>query len=58
MYVMLLAGMVISALIYGALLSNYTPGRLIQVIQGSAVVTVALNLAALWKQERNRTRAA
>ena len=59
MYVMLLVGMVISALIYGALLSNYTPGRLIQVIQGTAVVTVALNLMAVWKQElRDRTRAA
>ncbi|MDJ0857929.1 MAG: PucC family protein [Dinoroseobacter sp.] len=58
MYVMLLFGMVISALIYGALLTNYTPGRLIQVIQGSAVVTVGLNLLALWKQEsRNRERA-
>ncbi len=47
MYVMLLLGMVLSALIYGALLETYTPGRLIQVIQGSAVVTVALNLFAL-----------
>ena len=51
MYVMLLLGMLVSAMIYGALLSNYTPGRLIQVIQGSAVVTVALTLFALWKQE-------
>ena len=58
MYVMLLVGMVVSALVYGALLESYTPGRLIQVIQGSAVVTVALNLFALWKQEsRNRERA-
>ena len=58
MYVMLLFGMVVSALVYGALLENYTPGRLIQVIQGSAVVTVALNLFAMWKQEaRNRDRA-
>jgi BCD family chlorophyll transporter-like MFS transporter len=58
MYVMLLLGMVVSALIYGALLENYTPGRLIQVIQGSAVVTVALNLVAVWKQEaRSRDRA-
>jgi len=31
MYVMLLVGMVVSALIYGALLENYSPGRLIQV---------------------------
>jgi BCD family chlorophyll transporter-like MFS transporter len=58
MYVMLLVGMVLAALAYGALLTDYTPGRLIQVIQGSAVVTVALNLAALWKQEaRDRNRA-
>ncbi len=58
MYVMLLFGMVISALVYGALLENYTPGKLVQVIQGSAVVTVALNLLALWKQEaRDRERA-
>ncbi len=58
MYVMLLLGMVASALIYGAMLENYTPGRLIQVIQGSAVVTVALNMIAMWKQEaRSRDRA-
>ncbi|MEM7718638.1 MAG: PucC family protein [Pseudomonadota bacterium] len=59
MYVMLLAGMVLSALVYGALLENYTPGRLIQVIQGTAVLTIAVNLFALWKQEaRDRGRAA
>ncbi|MEM9249931.1 MAG: PucC family protein [Pseudomonadota bacterium] len=59
MYVMLLVGMVVSALVYGALLENYTPGRLVQVIQGSAVLTVGLNLLALWKQEpRDRVRAA
>lgn len=58
MYVMLLFGMVISALAYGLLLENYSPGRLIQVIQGSAVLTVALNLLAIWKQEaRSRERA-
>ncbi|MEO0916196.1 MAG: PucC family protein [Pseudomonadota bacterium] len=59
MYVMLLFGMVLSALVYGALLENYTPGRLIQVIQGTAVLTIAVNLFALWKQEaRDRVRAA
>ncbi|MDJ0640674.1 MAG: MFS transporter, partial [Paracoccaceae bacterium] len=58
MYVMLLFGMVVSALVYGRLLENYTPGRLIQVIQGTAVLTIALNLFALWKQEAlNRERA-
>ncbi|MCR9108778.1 PucC family protein [Marivita sp. XM-24bin2] len=58
MYVMLLFGMVLSAIVYGMLLENYSPGRLIQVIQGSAVVTVALNFIAMWKQEaRDRVRA-
>jgi len=58
MYVMLLVGMILSALAYGALLDTYSPGRLIQVIQGTAVVTIALNGLALWKQEaRNRSRA-
>lgn len=58
MYVMLLLGMIFSAFCYGALLENYTPGRLIQVIQGTAVVTVALNFYAMWKQEaRDRRRA-
>lgn len=58
MYVMLLLGMIVSAFLYGALLETYTPGRLIQVIQGSAVVTIALNFLAMWKQEaRDRNRA-
>ncbi|MEE4118185.1 MAG: PucC family protein [Paracoccaceae bacterium] len=51
MYVMLLLGMVVSALVFGALLEDYTPGRLVQVIQGAAVTTVALNILAMWKQE-------
>jgi BCD family chlorophyll transporter-like MFS transporter len=49
--VMLLAGMVASALVFGALLANFSEVRLIQVVQGSAAVTMALNVAALWKQE-------
>ena len=58
MYVMLLVGMIVSAFVFGALLENYTPGRLIQCIQGAAVVTIVLNGIALWKQEgRDRERA-
>jgi BCD family chlorophyll transporter-like MFS transporter len=58
MYVMLLVGMIIGAAAYGALLEDYTPGRLIQVIQGTAVVSLVLNSIALWKQEpRDRARA-
>lgn len=51
MYVMLLLGMIGSAFIYGQLLSDYSPLRLVQVIQGAAVVTMVLNVVALWKQE-------
>jgi MFS transporter, BCD family, chlorophyll transporter len=54
MYVMLLVGMVIAALVFGALLVDFTPGRLIQVIQGCAVVTLVLNVIAMWKQEARR----
>jgi BCD family chlorophyll transporter-like MFS transporter len=59
LYVMLLLGMVASALLFGALLANFTEVRLIQVIQGAGVATVVLNLVALWKQEaRNPSLAA
>jgi BCD family chlorophyll transporter-like MFS transporter len=59
MYVTLLMGMIGSALIFGALLEDYTPGRLIRVVQGAAVATIVLNLLAIWKQEaRDRRRAA
>ncbi|MEM6743034.1 MAG: PucC family protein, partial [Pseudomonadota bacterium] len=59
MYVMLLVGMAASAIVFGWLLEAYSPGRLIQVVQGAAVVTVVLNGIALWKQEaRDRARAA
>jgi MFS transporter, BCD family, chlorophyll transporter len=48
---MLLLGMVSGALTYGALLAHFTEIKLIQVIQGTAVATMVLNVAALWKQE-------
>ncbi len=51
MYVALLAGSIVSALIFGALLYHFTPGRLVQVIQGAGVATIVLNGIAVWKQE-------
>jgi MFS transporter, BCD family, chlorophyll transporter len=51
MYVMLLCGMIVSALSFGAFLSDFSPGRLIQVVQASAILTIILNVTALWKQE-------
>lgn len=51
LYLMLLVGMGVSALIYGWLLTDFSQVKLIKVIQGSAVVAIALNMIALWKQE-------
>ncbi|MBL8953848.1 MAG: BCD family MFS transporter [Myxococcaceae bacterium] len=54
LYVMLLLGMVVSSLTFGALLRDFDPIKLIKVVQGAAVATMALNLLALWKQEPRR----
>ena len=54
LYVMLLIGMVASSLMFGALLSHFSQIRLIQVIQGAAMLTLVLNFVALWKQEQRR----
>ena len=43
--------MLVSALVFGLLLTDFSQMRLIQVIQGAAVVTMMLNVVALWKQE-------
>jgi BCD family chlorophyll transporter-like MFS transporter len=51
MYVMLLLGMIVSAVVFGQALHDFSPGRLIQVIQAAALVTVVLNVVAIWKQE-------
>ncbi len=48
---MLLLGMLASALLFGALLAHFSEVRLIQVVQGSALATMVLNGIALWKQE-------
>ena len=59
MYVMLLAGAVGGSLVFSVLLSDFTPQRLVQVVQGFALVVLLLNAVALWKQEpRNPQRAA
>lgn len=51
LYVMLLVGMMFAAFVIGGILTDYTPTKLVQVIQGCAVLTIILNLTALWKQE-------
>ncbi len=54
LYVMLMAGMVLSAVAFGWLLADFSQKALIQIIQGAAVVTIGLNLIALWGQEVRR----
>ncbi len=54
MYVMLLLGMIVSALVFGVALTDFSPGRLVQVIQSCAVAALVLNVVAMWKQETRR----
>jgi BCD family chlorophyll transporter-like MFS transporter len=54
LYMMLLVGMVSSALVFGTLLEGFSHQALVQVIQGAAAATLVLNLIALWKQERRQ----
>ncbi len=51
LYVMLLVGTFVTALVIGRVLQHFTPVRLVQVIQGVAALTMVLNVVALWKQE-------
>jgi MFS transporter, BCD family, chlorophyll transporter len=55
LYVTLLCGVLVSATIFGSLLQNFSQTRLIQVIQGVAVLTMVLNGVAMWKQEPRNT---
>lgn len=58
MYVMLLAGMVGAGAVYSALLADFSPTRLVQVVQGTALVTLLLNAVSMWKQEPRTHRRA
>jgi len=51
LYLALLVGMMVASLVIGSILADFTPTRLVQVIQSAAVLTFVLNLVALWKQE-------
>ena len=51
---MLLVGSVLAAVGFGLLLTPFSELRLIQVVQGSAALTMVVNGIALWKQEPRR----
>ncbi len=56
LYAMLLVGLIIGSAMLGGLLEKFSPLRLIQVVQGAAVLVVVLNLMSLWKQEARGAR--
>ncbi|MEM6954030.1 MAG: BCD family MFS transporter [Myxococcota bacterium] len=56
LYVMLLVGMMAASLLIGGLLRDFGYSRLVQVVQGAAVITFFLNLVALWQQEPRRRK--
>jgi MFS transporter, BCD family, chlorophyll transporter len=51
MYMMQLVGMVGGGFAYGWMLRDFGAVKLVQVVQGAAVVTAVLHLIAIWKQE-------
>lgn len=51
LYVMVLVGMVAASLTFGVLLQSFDYIKLIKIVQGAAMVVIALNVVALWKQE-------
>ncbi len=54
LYTMLLVGMFIGALGIGRILDDFSPLRLIEVLKGSAILTILLTTIAIWKQEPRR----
>lgn len=56
LYSALLAGMILGSGLLGWVLTDFSPTRLVQVVQGAAVVVALLNIASLWKQEARQTR--
>ncbi len=58
LYVMLLVGMVVASLCFGALLRSFDYIKLIKIVQGAAMATICLNIVALWQQEPRGARPA
>ena len=56
LYSMLLVGMIVGGALLGHILQDFSPTRLVQVVQGAAVVVAVLNVTALWKQEPRQAR--
>jgi BCD family chlorophyll transporter-like MFS transporter len=57
LYVMLLVGMIGASAFYSVALVDFSAKQLIQVIQGTALFTIVINVAAIWKQEARNPQA-
>jgi BCD family chlorophyll transporter-like MFS transporter len=56
LYAMFLLGLMLGSALLAWLLHDFSPRRLIQVVQGAAVMVIVLNLVSLWKQEARSVR--
>ena len=56
LYSMLLVGMILGSGLLGWALTDFSPTRLVQVVQGAAVLVAVLNIVSLWKQEPRQGR--
>ena len=56
LYSTLLVGMILGSALLGFALIDFTPTRLVQVVQGAAVLVAVLNITSLWKQEPRQAR--
>ncbi|SDG69536.1 BCD family MFS transporter [Roseospirillum parvum] len=57
LYVFLLVGQILAGIVFAGALLDFSHFRLIQVIQGAAVITLVFNTIALWKQEARNPQA-
>ncbi len=56
LYSAMLVGLVLGSALLGWLLADFSPTRLVQVVQGAAVLVAVLNITSLWKQEARGVR--
>jgi BCD family chlorophyll transporter-like MFS transporter len=56
LYSMLLVGMIASSSLFGLILQDFSAQKLIQMVQGCAVLVAMMNLTALWKQEARQAK--
>jgi BCD family chlorophyll transporter-like MFS transporter len=56
LYAMFLLGLMAGSALLAWMLQDFSPKRLIQVVQGTAVAVIVMNLISIWKQEARSVR--